>query len=178
MRLPGRFLSIVASVCVLFAVSATATSARSTAGARRYTALEAAIAREVNATRAARGLASLGRSTALSRAADMHTIAMFDTGRFDHELPGMPSFAQRMRRFYGVGAPVWSGAENLALFGPAAPSAQDVVAAWLASSPHRTNLLDRSWRELGVAVRFSDASGGDFRGQPTWLITLDLGRRG
>ena len=173
-----RFLPIAASVLVLAPLWGGATSADAATGARRYGPLENAIAREINATRAARGLGSLSRSQGLTRAADSHTVAMIDAGRFDHELPGFQTFAQRMRRYYAAGKPTWGAAENLALFGPDEPTAREVVAAWLASPAHRANLLDRGWRDLGLAVRYAEAAGGEFGDQPVWLITLDVGRRG
>jgi uncharacterized protein YkwD len=176
MRRPVRLLPLALCVVVLLALAATA-SADSAATARRATPLEAALIREVNAARSARGLPTLVRSAGLSRAADVHTTAMFDVGRFDHQIPGFPTLAQRLRRFYVGGAQVWGGAENLALYGPMAPKAREIVQLWLDSPSHRDNLLDRSWRELGVSARFDAAPGGEFDGQPTWLITLDLGQR-
>lgn len=173
-----RLLPIAASVLALAPVWGSAASADAATAARRYGPLENAIVREINETRAARGVGSLSRSQGLMRAADAHTLAMLGVGRFDHELPGFPTFVQRMRRYYATGTPTWGGAENLALFGPNAPTARDVVAAWLASPQHRANLLDRGWRDLGLAVRYADAAGGEFGVQPVWLITLDVGRRG
>lgn len=172
-----RFLPIAALVLVLASVWGSATSADAATAARRYGPLENSIAREINATRAARGLGSLARSQGLIRAADAHTVAMLGVGRFDHELPGYPTFVQRMRRYYATGASTWGGGENLAMFGPDVPTARDVVAAWLASPAHRAILLDRGWRDLGLAVRYADAAGGEFGDQPVWLITLDVGRR-
>jgi uncharacterized protein YkwD len=173
-----RFLPIAAILLVLASAWGSASSADAATGARRFGALESAIAREINATRVTRGLGSLSRSQGLTRAADAHTTAMLGVGRFDHDLPGFPTFVQRMRRYYAPGAATWDGGENLALFGPDAPTALEVVAAWLASPAHREILLDRGWRDLGLAVRYADAAGGEFGDQPVWLITLDVGRRG
>lgn len=165
-------------VALALGVLAVAPGVGATPATPRATGLEAAIAQEVNAVRAARGLPTLRGSAGLSRAAGAHTGAMLDVGAFAHEFPGWLSFSQRLKRYYAPGKTAWSGAENLALFGPDAPTAQDVVSAWMGSPGHRANILGRSWRELGVAVRFAPAAGGDFGGAPTWVVTLDLGRRG
>jgi len=57
------------------------------------------------------------------------------------------------------------------------PSARAIVNAWMASPGHRTNRLSGTGREMGVSVRFSPSTGGDFGGVPRWVITLDLGWR-
>ncbi len=168
----------VTLVIALLALLTLAPGVSASAGTERSAGLEAAVLQEVNAARVARGLRPLARSTKLTRAADFHTIAMLRVGAFEHELPGNPSFAQRLKQFYAPGPVAWSGAENLAMFGPRAPSARAIVGAWLASPGHRTNLLSRTWREMGVSVRFSPSTGGDFGGAPRWVITLDLGFRG
>ncbi len=156
----------VTLVIALLAVLTLAPGVSASSGSDRSAGLEAALLQQVNAVRVARGLRPLTRSTKLSRAADFHTIAMLRVGAFEHELPGNPSFAQRLKQFYANGPVAWAGAENLAMFGPTAPSAREVVSAWLASPGHRSNLLSPSWREMGVSVRFSPSTGGDFGGLP------------
>lgn len=152
-------------------------SAPSTTRTSATAALESALAREINALRRDNGLRPLSASPALARAAAAHTTTMLSAGFFDHESPGGTSFSERLKRFYTNTGPGWTVGENLALFGPDQPSALDVVRMWLGSPLHRANLLRTTWRELGVAVRFAPAPGGAFAGEPTWLITLDLGAR-
>jgi uncharacterized protein YkwD len=180
MRASVRPLLWLASIGVFMCVAATATPAEGAtraASAVETSPLEAALIREINATRTARGLGTLARSRGLDRAAASHSLVMLATGTFEHDVPGAPTLAQRLRRYYAGRAASWQGAENLASYGPVEPTAKKVVELWLNSPPHRAILLDRSWRDLGIAARFADAPGGDFNGQPTWVITLDLGRR-
>ncbi|MGL6279579.1 MAG: CAP domain-containing protein [Gaiella sp.] len=139
--------------------------------------LEAALVREINALRKTKGLRALTPSAALERAAAAHTAAMLAGGFFAHETPDGTPFADRLRRFYADTGPGWTVGENLALYGPDAPTAADIVRMWLGSPLHRANLLRTGWKELGVAVRFATAAPGDFGGEPTWVITLDLGAR-
>lgn len=177
MGVPGRFLSVAACMGAIIAVSAATTQAGTSSATQRSSALEAAVIREVNVVRASKRLSTIARSAALSRAADSHTVAMFDVGKFDHELPGYPTFVQRMRRSYASPDSSWSCAENLALYGPDQPTARQVVDLWMASPPHRVNMLEKGWRDLGVSVRYAPTPGGSFGGEPTWLVTLDLCRR-
>ena len=172
MRSLALIVCLAAALLLVPAAGAGADSA-----GRRTTSLEAALLQEVNAVRAARGLSSLKRSGGLSRAADLHTVAMLKAGVFAHEIPGAPSLEQRLTRFYVGDRHAWSAGENLGLFGPAQPSARSVVAAWLASPPHRANLLAKGWRDAGISVRFAPIPGGRLGADPCWLITLDLGRR-
>jgi uncharacterized protein YkwD len=140
-------------------------------------ALEASLVQEINTLRRDNGLRPLSTSQALRRSASWHTDSMLTGGYFSHESPGGLTFAQRLRRFYPDSGPGWTVGENLALFGPNQPTALDVVRMWLGSPLHRANLLRAGWRELGVAVRFAPSPGGEFGGEPTWVITLDLGAR-
>ena len=75
MRSLALIVCLAAALLLVPAAGAGADSA-----GRRTTSLEAALLQEVNAVRAARGLSSLKRSGGLSRAADLHTIAMLKAG--------------------------------------------------------------------------------------------------
>jgi uncharacterized protein YkwD len=86
-------------------------------------------------------------------------------------------FSERIKRFYVPRSGSWSVGENLAMFGGTTPTAGAIVAAWMASPPHRANLLREIFREAGLGVMFNPAAGGVFGGESTWVVTLDLGRR-
>ena len=124
-----------------------------------------------------RGLRPLNISAELRRAADTHSQELLEAGVFTHDSPDGTSFSDRLQRFYPQRSHVWSVGENLLMSGPSEPSSAEVVAAWMKSAGHRANLLNPRWRELGVGARFSSAAGGEFGGQPTWIVTLDLGAR-
>ena len=51
------------------------------------------------------------------------------------------------------------------------------AASWMASSPHRANLLNRQFSDAGVVVLYDGAAGGVYGGEPTWVVTLDVGAR-
>jgi uncharacterized protein YkwD len=116
---------------------------------------ELAIIRVINTVRATHGVPPLRFGRALSRAARSHSRDMARRGYFDHG-----PFVQRLRRF-GVRAPYVG--ENLAS-GTRPLSAAGIVQMWIASPPHRQNLLDRGFRRIGIGI-----AGGDTR-----LVTADF----
>jgi uncharacterized protein YkwD len=129
----------------LLVVSAFVSSATlAPAGGARLTQREAALLQEINRVRAARALAPLRVDLTLERAARSHSGYMLRTGSFAHG-----NFGGRMAQFR-VRASL--AGENLAwgAGGLAAPST--VVSAWLASAPHRANLLRPGFRRVGVGA--------------------------
>jgi uncharacterized protein YkwD len=121
------------------------------------TSREYAIVRAMNAVRGLNGAPPLRVGRALTRAARSHSADMARRGYFDHG-----AFVQRLRRF-GVRAPYVG--ENLAYGTQLAPMA--IVQMWVASPPHRQNLLDRRFRRIGVGMA----------GGATKLITADFAGR-
>lgn len=177
MRRGVPLLLVVLGLLIAAPAATSSTSSGAQQEAQSLAALQGSLVREINTTRANFGLKPLTRSSGLVRAATAHTEAMFERGVFEHEFAGWLTLAERLQRYFARNARSWSGGENLAYF-QTQPTARDIVQAWLDSPPHRSNLLSKSWKELGIAVQYQDAAPGDFNGQPTWLITLDLGRRG
>lgn len=127
----------------------------STSGGVAPRPTELAIVRVMNSVRASNGVPALRVGQALTRAARAHSVDMARRGYFDHG-----PFVQRLRRF-GVRARYVG--ENLAS-GTQPLSAAAIVQMWIASPPHRQNLLDRAFRRVGVGV-----AGGSTR-----LITADF----
>ena len=159
--------------------SATAAGTRTEASASvtRELTLEGSLVRAINAVRVSRGLGRLTRSSALNRTAVSHSLAMATLGFFTHESPDGTPFWQRLKQLYGQRTRGWTVGENLAMFGGSAPDAADIVSAWMASPPHRAILLRAIFRDAGVGIVFNPTAGGVFGGEPTWVVTLDVGRR-
>ena len=180
--LRGRaILVLFAALLLLVGTTAgTATaSSESTNGSTiaRDVSLEDLLLAQINSLRATHGLRPFAASTSLARAAVGHSRSMATLGFFAHESRDGAPFWQRVKRFYGPRTSTWSVGENLAMFGGLAPSAEAIVDAWMASPPHRENLLRGVYREAGIAIIHHPSAGGVFGGRPTWVITLDLGRR-
>lgn len=173
-------------LCVALALPASAVASPAASGkagtatgatVTRATSLEGLVLRRINALRASHGLAPLRLSSGLSRSAATHSRSMATLGFFAHESQDGTSFSRRIERFYAPHSKAWSVGENLAMFGGAPPSPDSIVVAWMASPPHRANLLRALFREAGIGVVHNPAAGGVFGGDSTWVVTLDLGRR-
>lgn len=119
---------------------------------------ELAVVRVMNSVRASNGVPPLRVGRALTRAARAHSVDMARRGYFDHG-----AFVRRLRSF-GVRAPYIG--ENLAA-GTQPLTAAEIVQMWVASPPHRENLLDRGFSHVGVGM-----AGGSTR-----LVTADFAGR-
>jgi uncharacterized protein YkwD len=170
-------------VLVAFAVAAVgatgsgAGTANATVSVTRATTLESLVLERVNAVRTEHGMRPLTLSTQLSRSAVAHSRSMASLGFFAHESRNGGSFSERIKRYYGPRSGAWTVGENLAMFGGLAPSADAIVTAWMSSPGHRANLLRGAFREAGIGIVHNPAAGGVFGGEPTWLVTLDIGSR-
>jgi uncharacterized protein YkwD len=129
------------------------------------TTLETEIVKLVNAYRRANGVAPLTVNAQLNAAADLHSRDMIAIGdlygpwtAMQHQLFGTarPHISDRLD---AVGYDEWTRAlrysENIAY---GFTTAADVVGVWMASAPHRANILSPAYTETGVSVR-TDAAG-------------------
>jgi uncharacterized protein YkwD len=98
----------------------------------------------MNEVRAAHGLAPLRLDPRLQRAARAHSSDMIRRNYFAHG-----PFMSRLARF-GVRGP--RVGENLAWGVGAGADPRGVVQRWLASPPHRANLLRRGFRRVGIGL--------------------------
>jgi uncharacterized protein YkwD len=99
-----------------------------------------AIARSVNASRAAYGLRPLLIRPALSVVAKNWALRMASVNTLSHN-PALTTQVRRLSQWRLVG-------ENVG-FGPTASSVQR---AFMRSAPHRANILNRSFTQIGVGV--------------------------
>ena len=139
--------------------------------------LDASILGQINTLRASRGLAPLRPSTGLQAAAAEHSREMLRAGYFAHESPDGSPFWKRIERSYGVtGFRTWDVGENLASASPTL-DASSLVRNWLASPPHRANLLDPRWRQIGIAAVHVEKGSGVYGDLPATVVTADFGVR-
>ena len=104
----------------------------------------------VNAVRRSMGRRSLRDSRLLDRSAALRVREIVLCGDFSHTPCGQPF----MRVFSAVGYLRRGGVvgENLAWGQDELGSPLATLRGWLASTPHRANLLRDGWRETGLAV--------------------------
>lgn len=129
----------------------------------------------VNRERAAHGEAPLHWNVHLVAAAQAHTESMAFDNYFEHIGPRGETPLSRMRRngyIYSsrVGFEV---AENIGWGSLWLGTPRAVVAAWMASSGHRANILDGRFRDTGIGV--SPHVGGLAHGQSGGIYTQDFG---
>jgi uncharacterized protein YkwD len=115
----------------------------------------------IDQQRSQHGLPPLAPSSKLDRAAQSWTAAMIHTGNFSH--------ANLSSRLSAVGYEWSEGGENIAT-GYLTP--RDVVAGWMASADHCSNILDPGFASMGTGE--SDAAVSNYASRPaTW--TQDFG---
>ena len=139
--------------------------------------LETQVLADVNQARAARGLAPLHLSSKLAAAAAQHSQQMAVDGYFAHESFDGSAFWKRVQRFYGQGRfGYWSVGENLLWQSPDIDAA-GALSLWMHSPEHRANLLNRQWREIGLAAVHVVGASGTYHGLDVTIVTADFGVR-
>ncbi|MFJ8808605.1 CAP domain-containing protein [Streptomyces sp. NPDC102490] len=124
---------------------------------------EARVLALVNEERAAAGCAPVTANDRLTRAADDYSDVMASSGVMSHTGPDGSTMASRVE----AAGYQWSTlGENIAR-GQADAAA--VMDSWMNSPGHRANILNCSFKELGVGVHFGD-------GGPWWTQDFGTGR--
>jgi uncharacterized protein YkwD len=141
----------------------------------RQAAVAASVVREINTFRASHGLSRLRVNDGLVDAARSHSLEMASLGYFSHRSADGAAFWQRVRRWY-VARPHWLTGENLVWRRPRIGGVR-VVQLWLASPPHRANLVDPSWRDVGCSAVHARSAPGVFADAPVTVVTCDFGAR-
>ena len=118
----------------------------------------------LNAQRARFGIRPLRINGQLSAAAQRHASDMERRHYFSHVSRDGSTFVERIRRAgYLERASGWFVGENLAWgAGTHRSTPRGIVAAWMNSPPHKRNILDSRFREIGIGV----AEGAPRRGVP------------
>ena len=138
--------------------------------------LEVSITCLINEQRTSRGIGAVTENDDLAAAADGHSREMVDRGYFDHTSPAGSTFVDRIQNAgYLSGVRTWTVGENLAWGTGPLSSAQSLVTSWMNSPPHRQNLLNPDFRELGVgAVSGTPLSSRDITG---FTVSSEYGSR-
>lgn len=127
-------------------------------------AVEADVFARTNRHRAAAGLAPLRPDPALSAAAQAHACDMARRSSMTHVGGDGSTLGTRLRR---QGYAFATGAENIAR---GSPGPAEVVAIWMGSSGHRSNILNTRMSEAGLGL----ALGRD--GRPYWAMVYGARR--
>ncbi|MEW2087384.1 CAP domain-containing protein [Streptomyces sp. NPDC005283] len=124
---------------------------------------EAQVLALVNKERASAGCSPLTSNAKLVKAADDYSDVMADAGVMSHTGPDGSTMTSRVE----AAGYAWSTlGENIA---QGQSDAAAVMDAWMHSPGHRANILNCSFKEIGVGVHFGD-------GGPWWTQDFGAGR--
>jgi uncharacterized protein YkwD len=171
--------SVAATLVAVLTLALPATAADNVRARQlvRVGTLETSVLAEINLVRARHGRGPVRISAQLGKAANSHSLAMARRGFFAHESADGTDFSQRVKRFYrSEGYSRWAVGENL-LWSSPNTDARRAVSMWLDSPPHRANLLDRDWKEVGLAAVHAAVAPGFFKGLEVTILTADFGVR-
>jgi uncharacterized protein YkwD len=173
-----RALRLALALAVVVAAAFLADSALArTRSERTLTTLNHQILSGVNRFRHAHGLAGLRESVGLDRSARQHSLEMGRLGYFAHPSADGTVFWRRIRQYYPAqGHPYWSVGENLVWRAPSLDAA-GALKLWIASPPHRKNLLSRQWHQIGISAVDVSSAPGVYGGQHVVIVTTDFGVR-
>jgi uncharacterized protein YkwD len=131
------------------------------------TRVDAAVLCLVNVQRHRNGRSKLVRSALLASAASGHSADMVRRRYWDHNTKGGATFAQRLPKLGYKGA---TRAENMDY------SSQETAAAavsdWMASPPHRANILQPKLKFVGIGVAVGIPA---YPSRPGATFTMDFG---
>jgi uncharacterized protein YkwD len=188
-RLVTRSLTVIAVAAVLVGCAAawvpTAAAAEETlAGAparvdhvRALPRLESRLLLAINSLRRSQGLVPLRPNRALAAAAHQQSVSMAQHGFFAHaSFSGMPFWQRVETKYRKPTSGSWEVGENLG-WGSPRLSARSALELWLESPPHRKNLLQRDWRELGIGAVHASSAPGVYDGHDVTILTVDFGVR-
>jgi len=132
---------------------------------------------QINSVRAQHGLKPLRLVRQLTSAAGQHSSEMGTRGYFSHDSADGTSFWKRVEAFYrSRGYRYWSVGENL-LWSSGSLTPAEAVTMWMSSPPHRKNLLEKNWRQIGLSVKQFPSAPGVYHGLPVTIVTADFGVR-
>jgi uncharacterized protein YkwD len=174
-------LGAICALAVALAPPALAGSACQSASALPTETTKPAVVRAtlctINAERSRKGLAALRLNPRLAAAAGAHAADMDARNYFAHDSLDGASFLDRIRRAgYLSGARSWKAGENLAWGSRGRSSPATITQMWMNSPPHRANILNSDFRELGIGVSY----GAPVSGQraPAATYATSFGTRG
>lgn len=137
----------------------------------------------INRRRARSDLGRLRYNRCLDRAAERHVRDMVRRRYFAHSSRRGGTPVERARAAgYVPRSGGWAVAENLGWGLGAGAQPNAIVRGWLRSPGHRANILQRGFRDVGVAVvpgsPFRKAARGSSKGPATYVVEFGTRQRG
>ena len=141
----------------LFAVPQKEYFLKATASLRNVDAARTEMLEEVNAARRKAGAPPLKLESHLQKAAQEHAEDMLERGYFAHESPSGTTVRERST---AAGYEWKTIGENIA---EGQLSVDEVMRTWMNSPTHRKNILNPSFRDLGIGLVASRGKDGRYR---------------
>lgn len=130
----------------------------------------------INKERRSHGMASLDRQHEQMKAARKHTKRMIRQRCFSHQCPGESDLIGRLEETHYLPCGcTWGIGENLAYGAEKLGSPRSMIDAWMHSREHRMNILNGSFRQIGIGIVWGTPTGGRDRRSATY--TTDFGFR-
>ena len=112
----------------------------------------------VNVERETRGLRPVRSNRLLTNAALGHARDQVKGSSFSHTSRNGLTFVDRIRRAgYARGRKRVTFGENIAMGRGSSSAPRSVVEAWMASPPHRANILRGRFRDIGIGIAVGDS---------------------
>lgn len=129
-----------------------------------------------NTARIHRGLKALCVEPVLTKAARAHTQEMLDKDYISHNSFNGETVEERLIRFdyTSSGYSYYLVGENIAWACGSSMDANDIFRWWMNSLPHRSNILNKDFRQIGIGIR-----SGTYKtcSQQARVYTVDFGTR-
>jgi uncharacterized protein YkwD len=107
----------------------------------------------LNEQRADYDLKPLKAQKKLAKAATKFSKTMVEERFFDHVSPSGSTLTSRIKKVkYTKGARSWSIGENIAWGTGAKATPASIVDAWMHSPGHKANILDGTFKEIGIGI--------------------------
>lgn len=114
----------------------------------------------INRERAARGMKPLRSDRKQQKAASGHNKLMIRKRCFSHQCSGERDLVGRMEDSgYLPCSCSWSVGENIAWGSGSTSSPRSIVSAWMNSAPHRANILNGQFEEIGIGIHSGSPEG-------------------
>jgi uncharacterized protein YkwD len=107
----------------------------------------------LNLERSVRSLPALSLQSQLSQASTAYSGRMVAEQFFDHVSPDGGTLVDRLTAVGYLGSvDTWAAGENIAWGTGDLATPRSIVQAWMNSPPHRENILDTTFREIGMGI--------------------------
>jgi len=134
----------------------------------------------LNRERTKRGLRALRTNGVLQSSATSYAQDMVRRNFFAHVSPTGETLTQRIKddTRYLADARGWEIGENIAWGTGSLATPAQIVASWMASPPHRANILRAGFREMGLGIALGAPVAGASAAAGAATYANQFGRRG